>query len=184
MLDCWLDRPKERPTFTQLVEHMGNLLQVSAQQVKHLWNTFSNLSEFFLSCSKCYSYLFVFKDGKDYIPLTNGEECSQSPHHNATSKVTSYTSSAEAQLHYDNAPTLGLVYINYSVVLFLELKTHPNYFTYLCTGPPNLEDICPYFDRLPQQINACGVPLRMTSFEDIPLEHTVVMVKQLYIIQQ
>uniref|UniRef100_A0A671LYU3 receptor protein-tyrosine kinase n=1 Tax=Sinocyclocheilus anshuiensis TaxID=1608454 RepID=A0A671LYU3_9TELE len=34
MLDCWLDRPKDRPTFTQLVEHLGNLLQASAQQVR------------------------------------------------------------------------------------------------------------------------------------------------------
>ncbi|KAA0708703.1 Vascular endothelial growth factor receptor 2 [Triplophysa tibetana] len=108
MLDCWLDRPKERPTFTQLVEHMGNLLQVSAQQ-----------------------------DGKDYIPLTIGEVdgCSQFPHHNAKSKVTICASSAEAQLHYDNAPILGL----------------------------------------PQQIDGCGVPKSMTTFVDIPLEHTAVM---------
>uniref|UniRef100_A0A673M618 receptor protein-tyrosine kinase n=1 Tax=Sinocyclocheilus rhinocerous TaxID=307959 RepID=A0A673M618_9TELE len=34
MLDCWLDRSKDRPTFTQLVEHLGNLLQASAQQVR------------------------------------------------------------------------------------------------------------------------------------------------------
>ncbi|CAL1592983.1 unnamed protein product [Knipowitschia caucasica] len=43
MLDCWLDCPTDRPTFTELVEHLGNLLQVSAQQ-----------------------------DGKDYIPVTEG----------------------------------------------------------------------------------------------------------------
>uniref|UniRef100_A0A669DTY5 receptor protein-tyrosine kinase n=1 Tax=Oreochromis niloticus TaxID=8128 RepID=A0A669DTY5_ORENI len=30
MLDCWLDRPTDRPTFTELVEHLGNLLQASA----------------------------------------------------------------------------------------------------------------------------------------------------------
>lgn len=34
MLDCWLDRPTDRPTFTELVEHLGNLLQASAQQVR------------------------------------------------------------------------------------------------------------------------------------------------------
>lgn len=33
MLDCWLDRPTDRPTFAELVEHLGNLLQASAQQV-------------------------------------------------------------------------------------------------------------------------------------------------------
>uniref|UniRef100_A0A8C9TKH9 receptor protein-tyrosine kinase n=1 Tax=Scleropages formosus TaxID=113540 RepID=A0A8C9TKH9_SCLFO len=41
MLECWLDRPKDRPTFTELVQHLGDLLQARAKQ-----------------------------DGKDYIPLT------------------------------------------------------------------------------------------------------------------
>uniref|UniRef100_A0A4W5KGI8 receptor protein-tyrosine kinase n=1 Tax=Hucho hucho TaxID=62062 RepID=A0A4W5KGI8_9TELE len=33
MLDCWLDKPTDRPNFTELVEHLGNLLQASAHQV-------------------------------------------------------------------------------------------------------------------------------------------------------
>ena len=33
MLDCWLALPTDRPTFAEMVEHMGNLLQASAQQV-------------------------------------------------------------------------------------------------------------------------------------------------------
>lgn len=33
MLDCWMDRATDRPTFAELVEHLGNLLQASAQQV-------------------------------------------------------------------------------------------------------------------------------------------------------
>uniref|UniRef100_A0A4W4GYQ2 receptor protein-tyrosine kinase n=1 Tax=Electrophorus electricus TaxID=8005 RepID=A0A4W4GYQ2_ELEEL len=33
MLDCWQDQSTDRPTFTELVEHLGNLLQASAQQV-------------------------------------------------------------------------------------------------------------------------------------------------------
>lgn len=45
----------------------------------------------------------MFKDGKDYIPLTNGEMEEES------SKRTRYAGSTEAQLHYDNAPALGLV---------------------------------------------------------------------------
>uniref|UniRef100_A0A9J8D0Y1 receptor protein-tyrosine kinase n=1 Tax=Cyprinus carpio carpio TaxID=630221 RepID=A0A9J8D0Y1_CYPCA len=108
MLDCWLDRPKDRPTFTQLVKHLGNLLQASAQQ-----------------------------DGKDYIPLTNGEmeEESGAPHLSVTSKRAFYAGNKEAQLHYDNAPPLGF----------------------------------------PQQIDSCGVPISMTNFVDIPLEHTAVM---------
>jgi len=38
MLDCWLERPTDRPTFAELVEHLGNLLQASAQQVRLLWS--------------------------------------------------------------------------------------------------------------------------------------------------
>ncbi|XP_043913664.1 vascular endothelial growth factor receptor kdr-like isoform X2 [Protopterus annectens] len=40
MLDCWQERPAERPIFTDLVGHLGDLLQANVQQ-----------------------------DGKDYIPL-------------------------------------------------------------------------------------------------------------------
>ncbi|XP_048388559.1 vascular endothelial growth factor receptor 1 isoform X1 [Stegostoma tigrinum] len=41
LLDCWYVDPKERPTFTELVQRLGDLLQANAQQ-----------------------------DGKDYIPLS------------------------------------------------------------------------------------------------------------------
>lgn len=50
MLDCWLDRPTDRPTFAELVEHLGNLLEASAQQ-----------------------------DGKDYIPVTEGCSVTSDP---------------------------------------------------------------------------------------------------------
>ncbi|XP_051501062.1 vascular endothelial growth factor receptor 2-like isoform X1 [Myxocyprinus asiaticus] len=102
MLDCWLDRPKDRPTFTQLVEHLGNLLQASAQQ-----------------------------DGKDYIPLTNRDMEEES----GTSNRTPYIGSTEANFQYDKAPPLGF----------------------------------------PQQIDSCVMPIRMTTFEDIPLEQSAVM---------
>uniref|UniRef100_A0A671YJS5 receptor protein-tyrosine kinase n=1 Tax=Sparus aurata TaxID=8175 RepID=A0A671YJS5_SPAAU len=80
MLDCWLDRPTDRPTFTELVEHLGNLLQASAQQ-----------------------------DGKDYIPLTAGGDTEASPLTPDPRSPYSKPQSGEileAQLHYDNPPSL------------------------------------------------------------------------------
>uniref|UniRef100_UPI0037E8487E vascular endothelial growth factor receptor 2 isoform X2 n=1 Tax=Semicossyphus pulcher TaxID=241346 RepID=UPI0037E8487E len=82
MLDCWLDRPTDRPTFAELVEHLGDLLQASAQQ-----------------------------DGKDYIPLTAVGEAEGStvtcdprrPYSRPQSREI-----LEAQLHYDNPSSLGL----------------------------------------------------------------------------
>ncbi|XP_015201463.1 vascular endothelial growth factor receptor 2 isoform X1 [Lepisosteus oculatus] len=77
MLDCWLDNPKDRPTFTELVEHLGNLLQANAQQ-----------------------------DGKDYIPLTSvhteedfGISLPRSP-----VSCTAEEDSSDPVFHYDNAP--------------------------------------------------------------------------------
>ncbi|KAL6486117.1 hypothetical protein MHYP_G00055090 [Metynnis hypsauchen] len=81
MLDCWLDRPKDRPTFTELVEHLGNLLQASAQE-----------------------------DGKDYIPLTVGEVEGGSgiAHLRVASYNRALRAdSIGNQLNYDNAPPLG-----------------------------------------------------------------------------
>ncbi|XP_044056049.1 vascular endothelial growth factor receptor 2 isoform X1 [Siniperca chuatsi] len=82
MLDCWLDRPTDRPTFAELVEHLGNLLQASAQQ-----------------------------DGKDYIPLTASSVAEGSPVTPDPRIPYSRPQSGEileAQLHYDNPPSLGL----------------------------------------------------------------------------
>ncbi|XP_060773450.1 vascular endothelial growth factor receptor 2 isoform X2 [Neoarius graeffei] len=81
MLDCWMDHPKDRPTFTELVEHLGNLLQASAQQ-----------------------------DGKDYIPLTVGDVAGGSgvPELRLTSyNKAPRAKSMQNQLNYDNAPSVG-----------------------------------------------------------------------------
>ncbi|AWP11217.1 putative vascular endothelial growth factor receptor 2 [Scophthalmus maximus] len=81
MLDCWLALPTDRPTFAELVEHLGNLLQASAQQ-----------------------------DGKDYIPLTAGEAEGSPVTPDPRSPYSSPQSGEvpEAQLHYDNPRSLGL----------------------------------------------------------------------------
>uniref|UniRef100_A0A8B9UZM3 receptor protein-tyrosine kinase n=1 Tax=Anas zonorhyncha TaxID=75864 RepID=A0A8B9UZM3_9AVES len=41
MLDCWHGVPTERPTFTELVERLGDLLQANVQQVEQ-YNSFFN----------------------------------------------------------------------------------------------------------------------------------------------
>ncbi|XP_034556187.1 vascular endothelial growth factor receptor 2 isoform X2 [Notolabrus celidotus] len=82
MLDCWLDRPTDRPTFAELVEHMGDLLQASAQQ-----------------------------DGKDYIPLTAVGEAVGPTLTSDPRRPYSRPQSGEileAQLHYDSPSSLGL----------------------------------------------------------------------------
>lgn len=38
MLDCWHGDPKQRPTFSELVEHLGNLLQANVCQVCDLYS--------------------------------------------------------------------------------------------------------------------------------------------------
>lgn len=44
MLSCWHGDPKERPTFSDLVEILGNLLQENVQQVKTSLSSCSALS--------------------------------------------------------------------------------------------------------------------------------------------
>uniref|UniRef100_F7DLA5 Vascular endothelial growth factor receptor 2 n=1 Tax=Monodelphis domestica TaxID=13616 RepID=F7DLA5_MONDO len=78
MLDCWHGEPKQRPTFSELVEHLGNLLQASAQQ-----------------------------DGKDYIVLPISESLSMEED-SGLSLPTSPVSCMEEEevcdpkFHYDN----------------------------------------------------------------------------------
>uniref|UniRef100_A0A8C7M8W9 receptor protein-tyrosine kinase n=1 Tax=Oncorhynchus kisutch TaxID=8019 RepID=A0A8C7M8W9_ONCKI len=81
MLDCWLDKPTDRPNFTELVEHLGNLLQASAHQ-----------------------------DGKDYIPLTavevEGGSLSPEPRNPFTRIIREETH--VPQIHCDNTPAISL----------------------------------------------------------------------------
>ncbi|XP_004627572.1 vascular endothelial growth factor receptor 2 [Octodon degus] len=78
MLDCWHEEPSQRPTFSELVEHLGNLLQANAQQ-----------------------------DGKDYIVLPISETLSMEED-SGLSLPTSPVSCMEEEevcdpkFHYDN----------------------------------------------------------------------------------
>ncbi|XP_066575995.1 vascular endothelial growth factor receptor 2 isoform X2 [Amia ocellicauda] len=107
MLDCWLDKPKERPTFTELVAHLGNLLQESAEQ-----------------------------DGKDYIPLTSVHLEEDSGLSLPTSPVscTAEDEYSDPKFHYDNAPGF----------------------------------------RFAQQSSRTSRPVSVKTFEDVPIEHSVV----------
>lgn len=78
MLDCWHEDPNQRPAFSELVEHLGNLLQANAQQ-----------------------------DGKDYIVLPMSETLSMEED-SGLSLPTSPVSCMEEEevcdprFHYDN----------------------------------------------------------------------------------
>ncbi|XP_015241062.1 PREDICTED: vascular endothelial growth factor receptor 2 [Cyprinodon variegatus] len=79
MLDCWMDRPTDRPTFAELVEHLGNLLQASAQQ-----------------------------DGKDYIPLTAGEVEGRLLSSEPKGPYICPQSGEAVEIHYDIPSSIGL----------------------------------------------------------------------------
>lgn len=85
MLACWESSPSDRPTFTNLVETLGDLLQARVQQVRlfvHFMISFLP-NKMFLNIWRIYTQKdkdanvsqiprFVpslEQDGKDYIPL-------------------------------------------------------------------------------------------------------------------
>ncbi|KAM3940808.1 vascular endothelial growth factor receptor 2 [Leptodactylus fuscus] len=83
MLDCWHGDPLQRPTFTELVEHLGNVLQANVQM-----------------------------DGKDYIPLTvtlNVEEDSGLSMPTSPVSCVEGEEICDAKFHYDN--TAGIRHI-------------------------------------------------------------------------
>ncbi|KAG8541986.1 hypothetical protein GDO81_027723 [Engystomops pustulosus] len=82
MLDCWHGNPLLRPTFSELVEHLGNVLQVNVQL-----------------------------DGKDYIPLTvtlNGEEDSGLSMPTSPVSCVEGEEICDSKFHYDNAAGIRL----------------------------------------------------------------------------
>ncbi|OCT99507.1 vascular endothelial growth factor receptor 2 [Xenopus laevis] len=86
MLDCWHGDPQQRPVFSELVEHLGNVLQASAHQ-----------------------------DGKDYIPLTvslNIEDDSGVSMPTSPVSCMEEEEVCDAKFHYDN--TAGLRFLHSS----------------------------------------------------------------------
>ncbi|XP_008405687.1 vascular endothelial growth factor receptor 2 isoform X1 [Poecilia reticulata] len=94
MLDCWMDRPTDRPTFAELVEHLGNLLQASAQQ-----------------------------DGKDYIPLTAGEAEGCLLSSEPKSRYGCPQNGETLETHYDIPSSLGLTQQSKRCSRSLSVKT-------------------------------------------------------------
>ncbi|XP_075715896.1 vascular endothelial growth factor receptor 2 [Rhinoderma darwinii] len=83
MIDCWHGDPQQRPTFTELVEHLGNVLQAN-----------------------------VRLDGKDYIPLTltlNVEEDSGLSMSTSPVSCVEGEEICDAKFHYDN--TAGIRHV-------------------------------------------------------------------------
>ncbi|XP_073501584.1 vascular endothelial growth factor receptor 2 isoform X2 [Phyllobates terribilis] len=77
MIDCWQGDPLHRPTFSELVEHLGNVLQANVQL-----------------------------DGKDYIPVTvtlNVEEDSGLSMPTSPVSCVEEEEICDAKFHYDNA---------------------------------------------------------------------------------
>eukprot|EP00061_Rhincodon_typus_P018453 g47626.t1 len=84
MLDCWHGDYKARPVFSELVEHLGNLLQANAQQ-----------------------------DGKDYIPLNMSltiEDDSRLSLPTSPASCMEEQEGCDPKFHYDN--TAGIRYLN------------------------------------------------------------------------
>uniref|UniRef100_UPI00398F5E54 vascular endothelial growth factor receptor 2 n=1 Tax=Pristiophorus japonicus TaxID=55135 RepID=UPI00398F5E54 len=84
MLDCWHGDHKMRPIFSELVEHLGNVLESNAQQ-----------------------------DGKDYIPLNMSltiEDDSGLSLPTSPASCTEEEEGSDPQFHYDN--TAGIRYLN------------------------------------------------------------------------
>ncbi|XP_072262332.1 vascular endothelial growth factor receptor 2 isoform X2 [Pyxicephalus adspersus] len=83
MLECWHGDPLQRPTFTELVEHLGNVLQANVQM-----------------------------DGKDYIPLTvtlNIEEDSGLSVPTSPVSCMEGEEMCDSKFHYDNAAGIRLM---------------------------------------------------------------------------
>lgn len=117
-------------------------------------------------------WMWCLQDGKDYIPLTAGEEAEGPP---VTPDPRSLYNGAqsgevlEAQLHYDSPPALGS-----AVVVISPFPLYVSKSKRVCSAPH-----CPPSPvlRSSQQGERCGRPLSVKTFEDIPVAHSSVMVR-------
>lgn len=110
------------------------------------------------------------QDGKDYIPLTAGVEAEGSPVTPDPRSLYSRPQSGEiqeAQLHYDNPPSLGSAWWFYSPLLCLKIKNTRRWMSFNRFSP---------LRRTSQQSERCSRPLSVKTFEDIPVAHSSVMV--------
>lgn len=83
MLDCWHGDPLQRPTFTELVEHLGNVLQRNVQL-----------------------------DGKDYIPIlvtSNTEEDSGLSMPTSPVSCMEGEEMCDAKFHYDSTAGIRII---------------------------------------------------------------------------
>ncbi|OWK13796.1 KDR, partial [Cervus elaphus hippelaphus] len=174
MLDCWHGDPNQRPTFSELVEHLGNLLQANAQQ-----------------------------DGKDYIVLPISETLSMEED-SGLSLPTSPVSCMEEEevcdpkFHYDNTAgirwgedlagsllahlgALHMVPRVDEVMSLLNLWFRDNELRYhlwnlQSTIPPLKYKYLFFCSQYLQNSKRKSRPVSVKTFEDIPLEEPEVKV--------
>lgn len=77
MLDCWQGQPQQRPTFTELVERLGDLLQASVQQVWYPREIVNHSNVFWVYVSLSRNSVILKTPNSNYNPvqynLTGGE---------------------------------------------------------------------------------------------------------------
>lgn len=71
MLDCWHGVPTERPTFTELVERLGDLLQANVQQVELSMSCRHELPSRKCACSHVHDPVLLNQLIKGFIVAEN-----------------------------------------------------------------------------------------------------------------
>ena len=194
MLDCWLDRPTDRPTFTELVEHLGNLLQASAQQVRsslHILylqcccrqfstrECFRNiLSECEMLLTKINSLFFFFFASRmeKTTFLSQTGSCCRGAQWALTPRVPSLDPKAETPLHSSCSMTTPHSSGQYGRGFGGGISEAEAWIPCCCTCAGVVTASSLPLCRVAQQSERSSRPLSIKTFEEIPLKSSRIMV--------
>ncbi|RXM27295.1 Vascular endothelial growth factor receptor 3 [Acipenser ruthenus] len=101
MLACWQGEPRERPTFSALVEILGDLLQENVLQVGEHRREREERGERTLGESDKGVEREKGLEGKDYIPLNTSQSSEDDGFSQASSRPSSQEEESELRLHCD-----------------------------------------------------------------------------------